>query len=247
MEARKQLLSTVGRIQTLIKMAGPDPVLNNTLDWNEQKDLNKDNTIAEISMLIDDFDLDELELRELNIGHDIFPKYLVNCVRNDVASFQIFCSKSINEAKLKLISELNLLRNQDIINHQLIAEKELALNVIFDTNMKNEFEKYKYFDTINSEKVTPAFLKTLRGFANSAKLSDIYDSAGNPFESECNRVNYIVDFYKKIYTKPSNEPDDLSGCINRFLGDEMINHPVVQHNILSESEEKKIREQFFNY
>ena len=46
----------MGRIRTLIKMAGPDPVLNNTLDWNEQKDLNRDNTIAEISMLIDDFD-----------------------------------------------------------------------------------------------------------------------------------------------------------------------------------------------
>ena len=117
-EARKQLLSTLGRIRTLIKIAGPDLVLNNTLDWNEQKDLNRDNTIAEISMLIDDFDLDELELRELNIGHDIFPKYLVNCVRNDVASFPIFCSKSTNEAKLKLISELNLLRNQDYIDHQ---------------------------------------------------------------------------------------------------------------------------------
>ena len=90
-------------------------------------------------------DLEELEFRELSIGHDIFLEYLVNCVRNDVASFQIFCSKSTNEAKLKLISELNLLRNQDNINHQLVAEKELALNVIYDTKMKNEFEKYKYY------------------------------------------------------------------------------------------------------
>ena len=163
---------------------------------------------------------------------------------NDVASFQIFCSKSINEAKLKLISELNLLRNHDNINHQLVAEKELALNVIYDTKMKNEFEKYKYYDTINSEKVMPAFLKILRGSANSAKLSDIYDSAGNPFESECDRVNYIVDFYKKIYTKPSTEPNDLSGCINRFLGDVIINHPVVQNSILSESEKQKLEKDF---
>ena len=242
--ARRQLLSNVGRIRTLIRLAGPDPVLNNILDWNEHKDLHRDNLLAEISMLVDDFNLEELELRELSISHDIFLEYLVNCVRNDVASFQIFCSKSINEAKLKLISELNLLRNQDIINHHLIAEKELALNGIYDTNMKNEFEKYKYFDTINSEKVTPAFLKMLRGSANSAKLSDIYDSAGNPFESESDRVNYIVDFYKKIYTKPSTEPDDLSGCINRFLGDEIINHPVVQHSILTESEKKKLETEF---
>ena len=60
--------------------------------------------------------------------------------------------------------------------------------------MKNEFEKFKHYDLLNSEKITPSFLKILRGSGTGAKLSDILDSSGNDFRSDKDRTRYIVNF-----------------------------------------------------
>ena len=133
---------------------------------------------------------------ELNIDDDFFLEYFVNCIRNDVASYQIFCSKTTNETKNTLIAELSHLRNENSDNQNLIAIKENALNFILDTEMKNEFEKLKHFDILNSEKITPAFLKILRGLNNGAKLCDILDAEGKNFVSEEEQINYIVELKK---------------------------------------------------
>ena len=69
--------------------------------------------------------------------------------------------------------------------------------------MKYEFERSKHFDILNSEKITPSFLKILRGSNVTAKLSDICDSDGNAFANDLDRTNYIVNFFRGIYTKPA--------------------------------------------
>ena len=93
-----------------------------------------------------------------------------------------------------MIAELNYLRSRNSDNQNLISIKENALNSILDTEMKNEFEKLKHFDILNSEKITPSFLKILRGSSKGAKLCDILDEDGNNFLSEEERINYIVEF-----------------------------------------------------
>ena len=75
------------------------------------------------------------------------------------------------------------------------------MNDICDGEMKNEFEKLKYYDLLNSEKITPSFLKILRGGGTSSKLSDILGPDGNNFASEADRTDYIVDFLKTILLK----------------------------------------------
>ena len=110
--------------------------------------------------------------------------------------------------------------------------------------MKNEFEKLKYYDLLNSEKITPSFLKILRGGGTSSKLSDILGPDGNNFASEADRTDYIVDFLKTIYTKPSTEADNLSGCIEQFLGPHILNHPLVKNSILTRTEKNKLDESF---
>ena len=62
-------------------------------------------------MMLDDIDISTLESLDIDIERDLFLEYLVNCVRNDVASFQIFCSKITTEQKNKLIKELSLLKD----------------------------------------------------------------------------------------------------------------------------------------
>ena len=57
-------LGIIGNIRRLIKLAGPDPYVNNIIGWNDDKELNRDNTIAEIVTLLDNFNISELETME---------------------------------------------------------------------------------------------------------------------------------------------------------------------------------------
>ena len=123
-EVKKAKLAEIGRIRNLVKTAGPDLLINNVVGWDDSKDLIRANIIAEISQRLEDINIDELESMEKDIEDDIFLEYLVNCVRNDVTSFQIFCSESASELKSKLISELSSLRNnidvKTVVVHRII-------------------------------------------------------------------------------------------------------------------------------
>ena len=227
-EVKKAKLAEIGRIRNLVKAAGPDPLLNNVVGWDDSKDLIRANIIADISQRLEDINIDELESMEKDIEDDIFLEYLVNCVRNDVTSFQIFCSKSASELKSKLISELSSLRNNIDDNCKLIEEKEHALNAIVDSQMKNEFEKFRHYDILNSEKITPSFLKLLKGSNRVGRLRDICNEMGEPFTTANESERFIVDYFKKIYKKPDTEPSNLSGCIDDFLGPEILDHEIVK-------------------
>ena len=101
-------LNEIGQIRNLIKFAGPDPNLNHIIGWDEHKGLIRVNNIADIAFRLDEFDLEELEALDLDIDSDIFLEYFVNCIRNDVASYQIFCSKTVNAAKNKLTTDIKV-------------------------------------------------------------------------------------------------------------------------------------------
>ena len=73
-----------------------------------------------------------------------------------------------------------------------------------------------------------------------AKLSNILDSSGKDFPSDNDQARYIVTFFKKIYTKPVSEPDEMSQCIENFLGPHILNHPVVKSSILTAPEKNKL-------
>ena len=241
-------LNEIGQIRNLIKLAGPDPILNHIIGWDERKDLIRANNIADIAARLDEFDLDELEALDLDIESDIFLEYFVNCIRNDVANYQIFCSKTVNDAKNKLISDIKNLKDNasetPIETQLLITEKESSLNAIVDSEMKYEFERSKHFDILNSEKITPSFLKILRGSNVTAKLSDICDSDGNAFANDLDRTNYIVNFFRGIYTKPATEPENLTGCIEKFLGPEIVSSSLVKNSILTAAERTKLESSF---
>ena len=54
-----------------------------------------------------------------------------------------------------------------------------------------------------------------------ALLSEIKNENGNEFLSKNDRDEYIVKYYEKLYTKPVTEKENLSGCIEEFLGPEI--------------------------
>ena len=64
------------------------------------------------------------------------------------------------------------------------------------------------------------------------------DENGTPFSSDTEREIFITNYYRNIYKKPASEPVDLSGCIERFLGPEILNNKIVVESKLSKSEIK---------
>ena len=49
-----------------------------------------------------------------------------------------------------------------------------------------------------------------------------------------------MSYYQKLYTKPPDEPDDLSGCIENFLSPSILSHPVIRDSILTLAEKTKL-------
>jgi hypothetical protein len=59
---------------------------------------------------------------------------------------------------------------------------------------------------------------------------------GEPFANDTDRKEYIREHFAKIYRKDPNEPENLRGCIENFLGEEILNNPVVADLRLSDDE-----------
>ena len=107
------------------------------------------------------------------------------------------------------------------------------MNDICDGEMKNEFEKLKYYDLLNSEKITPYFVKLAKSSIKECSLSVICNNDGSPFQSDRDRNEFIANSYRDIYKKSKDEPDDFSGCIDDFLGPQICQHNLVKQSKLT--------------
>ena len=170
-------------MRSLLRIAGRDPLFPPPTANPEQGGVRGDLT-AEIELLLHDLNLPMLEQCDLDIEHDLFLEFFVNCIRNDVISYQAFSSKIFHYEKNTLIREINEASKSCEPNFTLIAEKEKKLSDLYDKQMKNEFEKFKHYDIINSEKITPTFLKIIRGTDTNSTLSDVCDNNGMEFEDD---------------------------------------------------------------
>jgi hypothetical protein len=61
-------------------------------------------------------------------------------------------------------------------------------------------------------------------------MEDICDSDGRPFNTAADRKKYIVNFYANLYKKAEDEPENLQGCIEQFLGAEICNSKIVRES-----------------
>jgi hypothetical protein len=111
-----------------------------------------------------------------------------------------------------------------------IIELETSLNSLVDGELRHELNKYSGFEVLNSEKITPFFLSLAKGSQVEAKMDDIRNETGVEFNSMGERKHYIREFYANIYRKDPAEPENLEGCIERFLGQEICSNPIVTNS-----------------
>jgi hypothetical protein len=158
--------------------------------------------IAEIRASLNDLEILGIENLPLNISSDDFLDYLINCIRNDVISFQRFLSKTRCTRKKILLSEINLLKNDYQGNYEAIFNIEAILNRLHDDEMKLAIEKFRHFELVNSEKITPEFLKLANNANVDYSLDAICKDDGTRFPSEKERETFIIDQFSKTYETP---------------------------------------------
>ena len=95
---RKTLLQRVGTAKSLLKTIGADAAILLPGARSEEDDFLRAGRIGELKLVIDDFDVEGLQSLALDIEDDLFLEYLLNCVRNELISYQTFIAKTFNSS-----------------------------------------------------------------------------------------------------------------------------------------------------
>jgi hypothetical protein len=174
---------------------------------------------------------------------DAFLELLMNNIRNEVISYQSFINKTINANVKKISDELAALKKNYVLNFEKISELELKMREINDIKVSSILEKNSNFNTLHSEKITPFFLKMAKGYQHESSMRDICNYNGEHFATLNEQKNFIRSHFANSFKKPRDEPADLQGCIERFLGEEILNHPLVANLKLDENERNRLDEE----
>ena len=77
------------------------------------------------------------------------------------------------------------------------------------------------------EKMTPHFLKLAKCTKPDNLLCNINNNSGNAFGSDGDRREFIVKYYENLYRLPETQRNDLTGCIENFLGPDILASPLI--------------------
>jgi hypothetical protein len=149
---------------------------------------------------------------------DIFLETLVNNIRNECVSYQIFLSKTILDSTGKIMGLLKEQKANYVGNKSKIIPLEKKLDKIVDNKLRKQLEATSNFEILQNEKITPFFLNLAKGTKAEASLSDLLDDDGNPFRSDAELKEYIRNFYQKIYRAPESDSHIREDCIHIFWG-----------------------------
>ena len=121
------LLQRVGTAKVTLRGVGADDAILVPGTRTEYDSLLHENKIAGLNATIDDFDIDGLQSLAIIIEDDLFLEYLINCIRNDIVSYQTFISRTFNQTKNTLISQLNECKLGSGFDPDLMRETEKQL------------------------------------------------------------------------------------------------------------------------
>jgi hypothetical protein len=182
------------------------------------------------------WDIDRFTNLTLTCSDEFFFEALASNIKGSVISFQTFTKKLANLKQSRLVQQINALKENYIGNQDEIATLEQELNSIVNSEVLLKVRSMKLFSCLNSEKPTPIFLSLARAGNSSSRLDNILDDQGTPFVSDEIRTENIVSYYENIYKKQDSDMVSYTNCIEHFLGEELVNHPIVKNSKLTESE-----------
>jgi exonuclease III len=152
------LLNSCGVIRKLIRDCGPPLHLRIVTPPTEEAQTARDRLLVRIQVLAGTLNMQVIESVPLNVSADVFLETLLNNLKNDAISHQSFMRKAKNEKIADLKKNLKILKENYTGNSNEISTTERDLNVLLDLEMRAELEKFRHYDILNTEKMTPRFL-----------------------------------------------------------------------------------------
>jgi hypothetical protein len=235
---RQTKLEQIGRARAALIMAGPDSIYLPPNSRSEEQELDRAGAIAGIKETIDDLSIADLAERELldEFQADVFMETLINNLRNDVISFQIFIQRTAKKCKKELESKVSDLKKDYEPNSEKIFELESKLNSISNSEILNKIEGCRDFNIINGGKITPFFLSLATSNKAEAVMSSIKNDDGTDFPNSQEMKNYVRNYYAKLYTPPPPSDENYNeNCIRDFLGEDIFNSQLVQDSRIPEA------------
>jgi hypothetical protein len=217
------MLAAVGTGKLLIREASTLREVD--FSCSRENDLRFSNLLSELKALCDHLYQTNFENETLAIEDDLFLENLINSVRNEVLSLQRFLSIRKNAEKKSLSSKLFDLKSNFSPNFDRISVIEHKLTAIQDFELKCEIEKFKHYELLNNERITPDFVWLAKSLNTDYSLKDICRDDGRPFACDKERKEFIRSYYADIYKKPACDINREPDLINKFLGPDICNHP----------------------
>jgi hypothetical protein len=233
---KQNLLTFCGRIRETIRSCGPPPESILGLEVSVEHFASRRAKIGRLEVLKNNLDLDTIERLPLTCNPVILLETLLSNVKNEVISHQVFIKRAKNEKIVWLKKKLAEVKSSENPDCDEINNLERKLDSIMDSDMRSDLEKYRYFELLNSEKMTPRFLSLAKKENKTISITQICDDTGTAFTSANARTEYIRNFFQKIYKAP--DPGDIldENCIQDFLGDEICANPIVTDSKLTNDE-----------
>jgi len=165
---------------------------------------------------------------------DFFFEALCSCIKNETLSYQSFYYKTRKAAKKNLSNRIVELKKNYVANKNHIQELERNLNDMEEQELVEEAKKYKVFDILNNEKITPYFLKILKGSEKENSLDEIKQDGGLPFDSDSERESFIAGYYENVYRADPTVINCNTEDIEEFLGETSNNTEIRNCKLLEQ-------------
>jgi Reverse transcriptase (RNA-dependent DNA polymerase) len=138
-----------------------------------------------------------------------------------------------------LRERIEQLKKNNLDNLNEIFRQERILDQLIEEELRVELSKYKNFERLNQEKITPHFLNMAKlDSSQNVSLEIICDDTEQEFQNSEDRHEYVTNFYQNLYKKP-DLPDPGPECVRNFLGD-VADHPAVLESKLNEREKNEL-------
>jgi hypothetical protein len=230
-------LGILGRCRRLLREARPDPAfaggggnyVNNDIDQRIRN-------IDQIRYLLNNFNLNIIQNGVMSIPDNEFLEILINDLRNEIISYQTFILNIQKEIRDKIVKKIRKQKTELNMQVEVLAKLENELRSTDENELNFVCEKIPFLRIFTQNGSLHFFLKVIKGNISLSSQNSIKDAGGVPFANDTDRKEYIREHFAKIYRKDPNEPEDLRGCIENFLGDEIMNNPVVTESKLSQEE-----------
>ena len=131
----------------------------------------RDGALAAIDNILgNSISIDELSNLPKKVDDDKFFEYLAANVNKCVLELQFNSIKSEKKKVKELNGTLSRLKKDYLANQNEILEAEDTLNSILELELEDKVKNYIKTDVINSEKMTPQFLRMAKSFSNDSLL-----------------------------------------------------------------------------